>query len=149
MSEGLSHRIVAFIAGLRPLYTHEFVGDRIGARSLVDGSLILPLDEDEEDENGTVEVFWQGDPARRSEVRGVALASVAVAKCLELQAIPFAPATKAEYAHLSQHFMFKTDEALVLQEPDPESAITEMLKGASKRLGKEALLEIIKKAIGL
>lgn len=149
MREGLSHRIVAFIGGLLPLYTHEHVGERYGARSLVDGTLILPLDEPEEDEDGRVEVYWQGDSTRRSEIAGAFLASVAVAKYAELHAIPEASATKARYAHMSQHFTFKTDAYLLLEEPDPESAVAEMLKEASKLLGKEAVKEIVKKAIGL
>ena len=51
MREGLSHRIVAFIANLQPIYTHALIDDRICARSLIDGTLILPLEEPEEDED--------------------------------------------------------------------------------------------------
>jgi hypothetical protein len=71
MREGLSHRIVAFIANLLPIYTHALIDDRHCARSLIDGTLILPLEEPEEDEEGWVEVHWQGDPARRTEVQGI------------------------------------------------------------------------------
>ena len=45
MREGLSHRIVAFVANLLPIYTHALIDDRHCARSLIDGTLILPLEE--------------------------------------------------------------------------------------------------------
>lgn len=149
MREGLSHRIVAFIANLLPIYIHDQRDDRHCARSLIDGTLILPLEESEEDEEGGVEVHWQGDPARRTEVQGVFMASVAIARYVELTAVPDSVTTKARYAHMSQHFSFKTGVTLILEEPDPENAIAEMLKGATKLLGKEAVKEIVKKTIGL
>lgn len=43
MREGLSHRIVAFVANLLPIYT-RLIDDRHCARSLIDGTLILPLE---------------------------------------------------------------------------------------------------------
>ncbi len=149
MREGLSHRIVAFIANLQPTYTHALIDDRHCARSLIDGTLILPLEEPEEDEDGRVEVHWQGDPARRTEVRGELMASIAVARYVEITAVPDSATTKASYAHLAQHFTHKTGGFLALEEPDQESAIAEMLRAATKRLGKETVIEIIKKAISL
>ena len=149
MREGLSHRIVAFIAHLQPTYTHALIDDRHCARSLIDGTLILPLEEPEEDEDGRVEVHWQGDPARRTEVRGELMASIAVARYVEITAVPDSATTKASYAHLAQHFTHKTGGFLALEEPDQESAIAEMLRAATKRLGKETVIEIIKKAISL
>ena len=149
MREGLSHRIVAFIANLLPIYTHAYIDDRHCARSLIDGTLILPLEEPEEDEDGRVEVHWQGDPARRTEVQGELMASIAVARYVEITAVPDSATTKASYAHLAQHFTHKTGASLILEEPDQESAIAEMLRAATKRLGKETVIEIIKKAIGL
>ena len=149
MREGLSHRIVAFIANLQPTYTHALIDDRHCARSLIDGTLILPLEEPEEDEDGRVEVHWQGDPARRTEVRGELMASIAVARYVEITAVPDSATTKASYAHLAQHFTHKTGGFLALEEPDQESAIAEMLRAATKRLGKKTVIEIIKKAIGL
>ncbi len=149
MREGLSHRIVAFIANLLPIYTHALIDDRHCARSLIDGTLILPVEESEEEEEGRLEVHWQGDPARRTEVQGVFMASVAIARYVEVTAVPDSATTKARYAHMSQHFSFKTGVSLILEEPDPENAIAEMLKGATKLLGKEAVKEIVKKTIGL
>ena len=149
MREGLSHRIVAFVANLLPIYTHALIDDRHCARSLIDGTLILPLEELEEDEEGWVEVHWQGDPARSTKVQGEFMASIAVARYVEITAVPDSATTKAGYAHLFQHFAFKTGASLVLEEPDPESAVAEMLKEAIKLLGKEAVKEIVKKVISL
>lgn len=149
MSEGLSLRIVAFIANLLPLYTHEIIDGRVCARSLVDGTLILPIAEEEEDENGRVELHWQGDASRRSEVLGSQLATLAVARYVELHAVPSSLTTKDGYAHMSQHFSVKTGGALMLEEASPENVVADMLKEASKLLGKEVVAGIVKKTIGL
>jgi hypothetical protein len=81
---GQSHRIVAFISNLLPLYINDEV-DGVGcARSLVDGTVILPMNEDEDHEDGFVTVYWQGDSTRSTIVQGVFIASYAVAKYVEL-----------------------------------------------------------------
>ena len=108
MREGLSHRIVTFVANLLPIYTHALIDDRHCARSLIDGTLILPLEELEEDEEGWVEVHWQGDPARSTKVQGEFMASIAVARYVEITAVPDSATTKAGYAHLFQHFAFNS-----------------------------------------
>ena len=79
MSAGLSHRIVSFIASLYPLYEYTTVEGRAGARSLTDGTLIFPLDDDD-DENEFVDVHWQGDPNRTCQTLGHSVASIAVAR---------------------------------------------------------------------
>ncbi|HNB43915.1 MAG TPA: hypothetical protein PLL72_06935 [Burkholderiaceae bacterium] len=149
MGEGVSHRIVAFIAHLQPIYVEAWIGERLGARSLLDGTLILPVEEPEDGEVGWVEVHWQGDPARRSVVQGAFLASVAVARYVEVTARPDSAGMQARYADLSRHFNFKTGVSLTLEEPDPERALAATLKAAVKRLGKEAVIDIVKKAMGL
>lgn len=57
---GLSHRIVGFISNLLPLYIHDEVDGVWCARSLVDGTLIVPMDEPEDYEEGFVTIHWQG-----------------------------------------------------------------------------------------
>jgi hypothetical protein len=50
---GKSEAVVGFIANLLPLYDGERNDDLWCARSLIDGTLILPIDESEsEDEQG-------------------------------------------------------------------------------------------------
>lgn len=80
----LSQSIVDFIAQLHPLYTSQFADGRECALSLLDGTLILPVDESScEKEEGWVAVFWQGDSLRCSEVPGAQLASVAIWRHLQ------------------------------------------------------------------
>jgi hypothetical protein len=76
------------------------------------------------------------------------MASIAVARYVEITAVPDSATTKASYAHLAQHFTHKTG-AFLAEEPDQENAIAEMLRAATKRLGKETVIEIIKKALSL
>ncbi|KAA0069282.1 hypothetical protein [Rhodanobacter sp. T12-5] len=80
----LSQSIVDFIAQLHPLYTTQFADGHECALSLLDGTLILPVDESScEKEEGWVAVFWQGDSRRCSEVPGAQLASVAIWRHLQ------------------------------------------------------------------
>jgi hypothetical protein len=58
---GKSAAIVDFIANLLPLYDGGRHGDLWCARSMQDGTLVLPVDESEwDEEQGTVLVRWQG-----------------------------------------------------------------------------------------
>lgn len=149
MSEGLSQSIVNFIASLLPLYTCEMVGDVPCARSLVDGTLVFPVEEPEGEEQGFVEVHWQGDPARHTEVQGVFLASQVVARYAEMHAIPTGSATKVQYAHIAQHFTFKTGQSLVLGDGSEDEVLLGLVSKATKVIGKEALIEVLKKSLGL
>jgi hypothetical protein len=149
MPEGLSHRIVGFISNLAPLYDYEVVNGVGCARSLSDGTLILPMDEAKDDEPCFVTVHWQGDPARRSEVLGVELASLAVIRYVELQSVASGQPAKSEYARLAEHFTFKTGGSLMLEGPDEDLALFELVGRAAKTLGKEALMALIKAKLGL
>ncbi|OGS94604.1 MAG: hypothetical protein A3H31_12810 [Gallionellales bacterium RIFCSPLOWO2_02_FULL_57_47] len=147
--EGLSHRIVNFIGGLIPLYTHDQVDGVWGARSLVDGTLILPMFEEEGEEDGFVTVHWQGDPMRTTVVQGTFIASYAVAKYVELHSIAETNKdTKDEMSHMIHHFEIKTGESLVFNvEDDPE--LFSLLGKAVGKVGREVVIEVIKKQIGL
>lgn len=146
---GLSHRIVGFISSLLPLYIHDQVDGVWGARSLVDGTLILPMTEDEEYEDGFVTVHWQGDPNRKTVVQGVFIASYAIAKYVELRSIAETNKdTKDEMGHMIHHFEIKTGESLVFQ-VEENSELFSLLGKAIGKVGQEAVIEIIKKQIGL
>lgn len=147
--DGLSHRIVDFISKLLPLYIHEQVGGVWCARSLADGTLILPMDKNEDEEDGFVTVHWHGDPTRTTVVQGVFIASYAVAKYVELHSIAESNKyTKDEMSHMVHHFEIKTGESLVFH-TDEESELFSLLGKAIGRVGQEAVIEIIKKQIGL
>jgi hypothetical protein len=146
----LGDRIVQFISGLIPAYTHEEVDGIWCARSLVDGTLICPVEEQEGNENGFVKVYWQGDWARQSMMIGTFVASCAVAKYIELHCIGRdAQNISAELRHLTHHFTLKTGEELVFEMEAEDSRLLHILEKAIKKIGQEAVTEIIKKTVGL
>ena len=146
---GVSQRVVDFVAGLIPLYIPDQIEGMWGARSLVDGTLILPMDEEEDDGNGLVSVRWQGDPNPTTIVQGVFIASYAVAKYVELHSIAETNKdTKDEMSHLIHHFEIKTGESLIFH-VDENSELFGLLGKAIGKVGQDAVIEIIKKQIGL
>ncbi|WP_115539791.1 hypothetical protein [Xanthomonas campestris] len=108
--QGKSASVVAFLANLVPLYTHE---DRDGiwcARSLQDGTLVLPVDESDWDEGrGTVRVLWQGDAARETLAEGSHVVTLALDRYVRLHgAGATEEAIAAELWFMAKHFRFKT-----------------------------------------
>lgn len=105
-----SGAVVGFLGSLMPLYTQE---DRDGvwcARSLQDGTLILPVDEtDWDEERGTVRVLWQGDPQREALVDGDQIATLALERYVRLHGVGATEeALAAELWFMAEHFRFKT-----------------------------------------
>ncbi|WP_426687425.1 hypothetical protein [Rhodanobacter ginsengiterrae] len=119
----LSQSIVDFIAQLQPLYTCQHADGHECALSLIDGTLILPVDElHAAEEEGWVAVFWQGDSRRRSEVIGTQLASLAVWRHVELHGLGrSAEEQAAQRQRLAEQF--RRDTGLMLQ---PEAAAATM-----------------------
>jgi hypothetical protein len=147
MDEGSNKRIVAFIANLLPLYVGEWVGEQWCARSLVDGTLIAPFHGSEEHADEFVSVLWQGDPQRRTEVQAVFVASLAVARYVELHhTASTSTELKVEMQHMSHHFSVKTGEELVFEEHG--SDMMRVLGRAVGRLGEAAVIETLKRATG-
>jgi len=146
---GLSHRIVDFISKLLPLYIHEEVNGVWCARSLVDGTLILPMDDVDGQEEEFVTIHWQGDSSRVTVVQGVFIASYAVAKYVELRHVAEKyKDTKDEMQHLAHLFTVKTG-AFLSFDMDDDSELFPLLEKAVGKIGMEAVIEIIKKQIGL
>ena len=110
----LSQSIVDFIAQLQPLYTCQHADGHECALSLIDGTLILPVDESHStEEEGWVAVFWQGDSRRRSEVIGSQLASLAIWRHVELHGTGRSAAEHAAHRQqLSEQFRRETGLAL-------------------------------------
>jgi hypothetical protein len=106
----LSQSIVDFIAQLQPLYTCQHADGHECALSLLDGTLILPVDESHAaEEEGWVAVFWQGDSRRRSEVIGTQLASLATWRHIELHGIGRSATEQAAHRQrLAERFQRKT-----------------------------------------
>lgn len=147
MSENPSQRIVNFIGHLLPLYVQENVNGVWCARSLSDGTLILPIDETEDTADGFVAVHWQGDPTRRTEVQGVFIASVAVARYVELHhTATQSKSMRDEMEHISNHFTVKTGASLTFEEPG--SDLLNLIGQAVGKVGEAGVMELLKKAIG-
>lgn len=143
-----SDRIVQFIGGLLPLYIEDQVEGVWCARSLSDGTLICPMDEPDDNKNGLVIVCWQGDPTRQTIVQGTFMASLAVAKYVELHHMAEkAKGTREEIEQLAYHFTLKTGESLTFDEPD--SGLAEIVGQAVGKVGTAAVTEILKKSFGL
>ncbi|EXI77158.1 MAG: hypothetical protein AW10_03974 [Candidatus Accumulibacter appositus] len=144
----LSQRIVHFIGSLLPLYIEDEVNGVWCARSLNDGTLICPVEEVEEYEDGFVTVHWQGDPARQTLVQAVFMASLAVAKYVELHHLAEkAKGTRDEMEHLANHFAIKTGASLSFDLPD--SGLPELMVKAVGKVGEAAVIEVLKKQVGL
>lgn len=145
-----SEAIVRFIANLMPLYQGEHHDGDWCARSLMDGTLILPIDESgDEEEEGWLRVRWQGDSAREQEVQGFLLASVALERYVRFHGIGFnEEAIAAELGFMAQHFTHKTGCHVYLpQLPDPPSRLTKITRGALT-MGQGVLVNLISKPFG-
>lgn len=148
MSDNSSQRIVNFIGHLLPLYVQESVNGVWGARSLGDGTLILPIDEPEDTADGFVAVHWQGDPTRRTEVQGVFIASVAIARYTELHhTATFSKEMRREIEHISDHFTIKTGKTLTFEAPGAD--LLDMIGRAVGKVGEATVMELLKKTAGL
>lgn len=115
----LSQSVVDFIAGLQPLYTCQHADGHECALSLLDGTLILPVDEGHDtQQEGWVAVYWQGDCLRRSEVPGAQLASVAIWRHVQLHTTDGDAEGRAELrAQLTGKFIAATGMPLRYQPP--------------------------------
>lgn len=146
-----SEAIVGFIANLMPLYQGERHEEDWCARSLTDGTLILPVDESaNEEEEGWLRVRWQGDPTREQEVQGFLLASVALERYVRFHGIGFnEEALAAELGFMAQHFAFKTGCHVYLpQLPEPPSRLSKLARGALT-MGQGVLVNVFSKVTGL
>lgn len=150
MRNSLSLRIVNFIGGLYPLYEHVVLErQQIAARSLVDGTMIYPVEEDEDNENGYVLVHWQGDSQRSCETSGERLATIAVVRYAELRAAPSDKGTRTEYEGMAHHFGVKTGGSLTLELGDGGAEAYALLGQLLQKSGTAVAIGLLKKAIGL
>lgn len=143
-----SRAIVSFIANLLPLYTGEEASGVWCARSLADGTLILPLEGDGDDGDAFVTVLWQGDPQRSSVVLASFVASLAVVRYVELRFMAESSKdTKNEMERLAQHYRFKTGDSLCFEAPS--SGVAELVGKAVSKVGEAAVTEALKKILGM
>jgi len=139
--------IVGFVANLAPLYWGERHGEFWCARSLHDGTLIVPLsaNEDTEDE-GWIRVCWQGDRDRHTVVLGTDIATLALEHYVRLHGVGADEETiAAELYFMSRHFTFKTGcHAYLPQLREPSHPAVR----ATKRMGEGVLVNLLSKVAG-
>jgi hypothetical protein len=143
---GKSAAVVGFLASLAPLYTHEEHEGVWCARSLQDGTLVLPVDEsDWDEERGTVRVYWQGDPLRATEVDGDQIATLALERYVRLHGVGASEeAIAGELWFMARHFHHKTGCHLDLpQLREPPHALVRVARGALK-FGGGALVALLR-----
>lgn len=121
-----SAAVVGFLANLAPLYCHEENDGLWCARSQIDGTLILPVDESDWDEEvGRILVHWQGDSTRQSELRGEDFVAIALERYVRLHGTGATEeAIAAELWFMDRHFTFKTGcHANLPMLPEPPSRL--------------------------
>lgn len=149
--DGKSAAVVGFLANLMPLYTHE---DRDGvwcARSLEDGTLVLPVDESDWDEQrGTVRVHWHGDQHHATDVDGGDIATLALIRYVGLHHLG-RPAKEVATVleDLARHFQFKTGCPLNLAYEKPPTDLAQAVSKAVGRIGESAVANLLLRAAGI
>jgi hypothetical protein len=145
---GSSQRIVDFVGHLLPLYVQEQVNGKWCARSLEDGTLLLPVEEEEDEEDGFIQIWWQGDSARKTDVIGAFYASLAIAKYVDLHHTgTYAREKRPAMEHLSNHFTVKTGASLTFEMP--EDHLLPLIGRAVSKLGESVVIDLLKKQVGL
>lgn len=147
---GKSEAVVSFIGNLLPLYDSMQCEGIWCARSMQDGTLILPVDESEwDEERGTVRVRWQGDPLREQQVEGAWIATLAIERYVRLHGTGAnEEAIAAELWYMAKHFHFKTGcHAYLPQLLDPPRALVRAGRQLSN-YGRDVLVDMFSKAMG-
>lgn len=146
-----SQRYVDFIGNLMPLYQQEQVNDQRCARSLRDGTLLLPQRQvDDSLDNHWITAWWQGDKQRTSIVDGAQLVSIALVDYVQFHCTGKPPQDlTALLDHLSQHFTIKTGGSLYLPYAEDELQSFGKILGTMKRYGPDLAWEALKKSLGL
>lgn len=146
-----SAAIVSFLGNLLPLYRGEQHEVGHCARSLLDGTLVVPVDEGVVDEQqGWVHVLWQGDAARSSEVLGSDITALALVRYVELR--HFGQSGKHQalvLEDLARHFRIKTGCDIELPCEPASVDLTEAVSRAVGRLGESAVINVLLKTTGL
>lgn len=148
-----SQNIVNFIGSLMPLYIHEHYEGKVCARSLTDGTLVLPFTSEEEDDeynDAWVEIYWQGDKNRRTTVLGELFITPILEKYVRLHGVGATEEQVAEELRfISQHFNFKTDCHPYFAKLGESPTFMDKSLQSVKKFGSGLLVDGIKKLVGL
>lgn len=147
-----SQKYINFIANLMPIYEGEQVGDRYCARSLRDGTLLLPHQDEDGGRDDFITIWWQGDASRASGAMASMVASNAVTEYVQQTTIGKPPEyTTALLLHLAQHFEYKTGDTLYLPYAQEDQDMEALIKiiAIAKKAGIQLALEGLKKLVFL
>ncbi len=146
----LSQAVVQFISNLHPLYIGEVHEGVQAARCIEDGTLVFPVEEDEDYEDGIVRVCWQGIKPNSSELPGATYASIAVQRYVALVYAAHRPEVqRGQLLFFAEHFTFKTGLALHFDEPSELDEVFCKLIEMSKSAGSTALAVLVKSKLGI
>lgn len=146
----LSQTVVQFIANLHPLYIGEVYEGVQAARCIEDGTLVFPVEEDKDYEDGIVRVCWQGIKPNSSELPGATYASIAVQRYVALVYAAHRPEVqRAQLLFYARHFMVKTGLPLHFDEPSELDEVLCKLIEMSKSAGSTALAVLLKSKLGI
>lgn len=148
-----SESIVNFIANLMPLYIHEHYEGKNCARSLIDGTLVLPVASDEEDneyDNVYIEIYWQGNKNRKTTTFGELFVTPILERYVRLHGVGATEEQVAEELRfMAEHFNFKTDCYPYFPKLGESPTFMEKSLQSAKKFGKGLLVDSIKKLVGL
>jgi hypothetical protein len=109
--------------------------------------LIIPAGHPDDEEDDWIEVRWQGDSSRKSEMPGTHIASLAIARYVEIHhTATYNKQTQAAMEHCSNHFTVKTGDSLIFE--SHESDLLYVLSKAVAKWGESVVTDILKKQIG-
>lgn len=147
---GKSIAIVGFLANLAPLYVGEQRDGQWCARSLQDGTLVLPVDEsDWDEERGSVRVLWQGDTARESMVDGNQIATIALERYVRLHGVGAdEEMIAAELWFMARHFHFKTGCHVYLPQLEEPAHPVVRAGRAAARVGEGVMVNLMSRLVG-
>lgn len=141
----LSQAVVQFIANLHPLYIGESHDGMTVARCIEDGTLVYPVEEDKDYEDGVVRVCWQGIKPNSSELPGTAYASIAVQRYITLVYAAHSPeAQRALLLDLAEHFTLKTGLSLHFEAPSESAEMIRAALDLGKKIGMGTLTSLLK-----
>ncbi len=150
MQGNKSQRIVNFIGGLTPAYDRYLHGKKHAAISLEHGHIYVAPDDPDACEEGIVRVYWQSDSARQSEIVGSRLVALAIARYAQLQMVPHSEETQFEFREMANHFEVKTGCTIGCgMEASDDEPLSVLVTRAASKLGKEAVIALIKAKLGL
>lgn len=139
----MSQRIVDFISSL-PHFHHDEIDGKLVATRLTDGTIYLAPDDSRAQEQGLIEIRWQGKSDNQTIACGTQIAKLEIIDAVKYYvATGEAKSLQEEVQFLFQHFEYKTGEKLYYFK-DEESGLTKLAKPLAKELG----VEVIKKMVG-